>query len=249
MGKIRTNDETYHDAWAPYVQEIMQVIAKNQITEGGPVVLVQVENELRQTGPRVPDDPLVVYMQELNDAFREAGIVVPLTHNEKGMYEQSWSTDYKDVGGSVDMYALDHYPGALSCTNNETGFVVNRQYYQWFQKTSWTQPEYLAEFEGGWFSAWGADVFYDECYTEHSPEFADVYYKNNIGQRVTLLGIYMTYGGTNWGHCKRSSSAHGRIMLTFPQPPRLLFTQAMTTGEFVGWHMESIIDLTLEVLP
>lgn len=144
-------------------------------------------------------------MQELNDAFREAGIIVPLTHNEKGMYEQSWSTDFEDVGGSVDIYALDHYPGALSCTNNDTGFVVNREYYQWFKKTSWTQPEYLAEFEGGWFSGWGADVFYDECYTEHSPEFADVYYKNNIGQRVTLLGIYMTYGGTNWGHCKSSA--------------------------------------------
>jgi hypothetical protein len=41
-----------------------------------------------------------------------------------------------------------------------------------------------------------------KCQTEHDPAFADVYYKNNIGQRVTLLSIYMTFGGTNWGHCE-----------------------------------------------
>jgi beta-galactosidase len=91
-------------------------------------------------------------MTQLEDAFRDAGIVVPLTHNEKNMRAQSWSSDFQNVGGAVDIYALDNYPGAFSCTNNETGFVVNRGYYEFFRKTSWTQPEYLAEFEGGWFS-------------------------------------------------------------------------------------------------
>jgi len=35
---------------------------------------------------------------------------------------------------------------------------------------------------------------------EHDPAFADVYYKNNIAQRTTLLSLYMAWGGTNWGH-------------------------------------------------
>lgn len=109
------------------------------------------ENELRQT-VHEPDHTLVQYMIKLEEAFRDAGVVVPLTHNEKSMSRQSWSSDFQNVGGAVDVYALDHYPGALSCTNNETGFIVNRGYYQWFKKTSWTQPEYMAEFEGGWFS-------------------------------------------------------------------------------------------------
>ena len=46
---------------------------------------------------------------------------------------------------------------------------------------------------------WGGN-FYDECISEHDPAFADVYYKNNIGQRATLLNLYMAYGGTNWGN-------------------------------------------------
>lgn len=147
-------------------------------------MLVQVENELQET-VHLANNTLVIYMTQLEAAFRDAGIVVPFTHNEKGMRAQSWSSDYQDVGGAVDVYALDSYPGGLSCTNNATGFTVVRNYYQWFQNYSWTQPEYLAEFEGGWFSGlssisglyaatdtdhllgWGADTFYDEVCLGH----------------------------------------------------------------------------------
>lgn len=101
-------------------------------------------------------------MEQIEQAFRDAGVIVPFTHNEKGMRGQSWSVDYQNVGGAVDVYGLDSYPGGLSCTNVETGFNVVRTYYQWFQNYSYTQPEYLPEFEGGWFSAWGSDTFYDE---------------------------------------------------------------------------------------
>jgi hypothetical protein len=31
------------------------------------------------------------------------------------------------------------------------------------------------------------------------PEFANVFYKNNIAQKFTVMSHYMTYGGTNWG--------------------------------------------------
>jgi Beta-galactosidase, domain 2/Beta-galactosidase jelly roll domain/Beta-galactosidase, domain 3/Glycosyl hydrolases family 35 len=46
---------------------------------------------------------------------------------------------------------------------------------------------------------WGSQ-FYDQCVGEQDPAFADVYYKNNIAQRVTMLSLYMAYGGTSWGH-------------------------------------------------
>lgn len=108
-------------------------------------------------------------MEQLKTAFRDAGIVVPLTHNEKGMRSQSWSTDYQDVGGSVNVYGLDSYPGGLSCTNPSTGFNVVRTYYQWFSNYSFTQPSYVPEFEGGWFSAWGSSTFYDQVQSIEPP--------------------------------------------------------------------------------
>ncbi|EPS35567.1 hypothetical protein H072_11078 [Dactylellina haptotyla CBS 200.50] len=197
-GKLRTSDATYHQAWLPYVNALGPIIARNQITEGGPIIALEAENELQET-VYDPNNTLVLYMEQIKTAWRNVGIVVPLTHNEKGMRSMSWSTDYKNVGGAVDIYGLDSYPGGLSCTSLDKGFSLVRTYYQWFQNYSYTQPEYLPEFEGGWFQPWGG-FFYDDCLAEHSPEFADVYYKNNIAQRVTLFNIYMAFGGTNWGH-------------------------------------------------
>lgn len=50
-------------------------------------------------------------MKQVKAAYLEAGITVPSTHNEKGFRGQSWSTDYLDVGGSVNIYGLDSYAG------------------------------------------------------------------------------------------------------------------------------------------
>ncbi|CAK7214120.1 hypothetical protein SBRCBS47491_002041 [Sporothrix bragantina] len=201
LGKVRTDDATYYKAWQPWIAAIGKIIARNQITNGGPVILTQVENELTETRHSATDS-LVVYMQQLEAAFRAAGIMsTPFTSNEKGMRgAASWSSDYQNVGGAVDVYGMDSYPGGMSCTNRQSGFKVVRTYGQWFSTYAPSQPVSLPEFEGGWFSAWGSNSFYDQCAAEHSPEFADVYYKNNIGQRTTFQNIYMTFGGTNWGH-------------------------------------------------
>ncbi|KAK5700740.1 hypothetical protein LTR97_005257 [Elasticomyces elasticus] len=197
-GSLRTSDETYYQAWLPWTTEIDTILARNQVTEGGNVILHQIENELQETRYD-PTNTLVKYMEQIENATREAGIVIPITHNEKGERSMSWSTDYQDVGGAVNVYGLDSYPGGLSCTNLNSGFQVVRNYYQWFQNYSYTQPEYIPEFEAGYFQPWGAS-FYDECLAEHDPAFADVYFKNNIGQRITLLSLYMAFGGTNWGN-------------------------------------------------
>lgn len=46
-------------------------------------------------------------MEQIKAAFRDAGIIIPLSHNEKGQRSISWSTDYQNVGGAVNVYGLD----------------------------------------------------------------------------------------------------------------------------------------------
>jgi beta-galactosidase GanA len=111
-GELRTSDETYRLAWSEWITEVGAILGKNQITNGGPVILVQVENELQETRYNA-NDTLVIYMEQLKTAMRNAGIVVPLSHNEKGFRSKSWSTDYNNVGGAVNMYGLDSYPGGM----------------------------------------------------------------------------------------------------------------------------------------
>jgi len=162
--------------------------------------MTQIENELTESS-HVATNTLVIYMTQLEAAFRAAGVTVPFSHNEKGMRGQSWSVDYQNVGGAVNLYGLDSYPGGTSCTSVNSGYTLVRTYFQWFANYAFSQPSFLPEFEGGWFSAWGG-TFYDNCASDHDPAFSDLYYKNNIAQRVTLQSLYMAWGGTNWGHCK-----------------------------------------------
>jgi len=154
-------------------------------------------------------------MEQLESAYRAAGITVPFTHNEKGQRSQSWSTDYENVGGAVNMYGLDSYPGGFSCTNINSGFNVVRNYYQWFANYSLTQPNYFAKFAGGYFTPLGGS-FYDDCLAEHDPSYADVYYKNNIGQRTTLQNLYMAWGGTNLGTNNFVVSSITKLTFTGP---------------------------------
>lgn len=213
-GNYRTSDETYQKAWSEWIAEVGPIIAKNQITNGGPVILTQVENELTES-KYDPNNTLVIYMEQIEKAFKDAGLIVPTTHNEKGFRGKSWSTDYNNVGGAVDIYGLDSYPGGLSCTNPNTGGSVIRTYYQWFQEVSPTQPAYIPEFRGGWFQAWG-EHFFDECQSDLSPEYPDVFYKDVLAQRVTLLNLYMTYGGTNWGHLAAPVVSSSEVNCTIP---------------------------------
>ncbi|PNS14573.1 hypothetical protein CAC42_2630 [Sphaceloma murrayae] len=197
-GRLRTSDARYYEQWQPWIAKIGRIIADNEIVNGGPIILNQVENELTQTR-HVANDTLVLYMEQAKKAFRDAGVRVPSTHNEKGMRGQSWSVDYQNVGGAVDIYGLDSYPGGTDCGRPSAGYNVVRTYYQWFQNYSFSQPEFTPEFSGGWFQPWGG-YDYNDCPSTLSPRFADLYYKNNIGQKMVLQNLYMAFGGTNWGH-------------------------------------------------
>ena len=70
-------------------------------------------------------------------------------------------------------------------------------YYDYFQDTQPTMPSFLPEFQGGSFNPWGGPQ--GGCPQNTGPDFANIFYRWNIGQRVTAVSLYMLYGGTNWG--------------------------------------------------
>jgi hypothetical protein len=93
----RTRNASYTEAWQDYIsfvsfllisdilsmavhRGIGELIAKYQITNGGPIILVQSENEY--TGWQAPYHEDLVYEKDLIDAFRAVNVTVPLTHND-----------------------------------------------------------------------------------------------------------------------------------------------------------------------
>lgn len=83
-----------------YMAHIASIIAGAQITNGGPVILYQPENEYSagEGGVVFPNKP---YFQYVIDQARNAGIVVPLINNDAF----PGGTSAPGTGlGSVDIY-------------------------------------------------------------------------------------------------------------------------------------------------
>lgn len=79
---LRTRDPAYLEATQNYVVNIAKLIAAAQITNGGPVVLFQPENEYSQATDNIEPFPDPMYFQYVEDQFRNNSIVVPFISND-----------------------------------------------------------------------------------------------------------------------------------------------------------------------
>ncbi|KAL9091821.1 MAG: hypothetical protein Q9159_001193 [Coniocarpon cinnabarinum] len=193
---LRTNQTNYIDATQNYVSSVSGIIADAQITNGGPVILLQPENEYdgATDGVLFPDYD---YFQTVEDQYRNAGIVVPLISNDnapKGLFAPG-------TPAAVDIYGHDSYPQGFNCrspyTWNDGALPTN--FRTLHEEQSPTTPYSLIEFQGGSFDPWGGYGF-NSCAILLNDQFERVFYKNNLAFGVTIFNIYMTYGGTNWGN-------------------------------------------------
>ncbi|KAI0861136.1 glycoside hydrolase superfamily [Xylaria cubensis] len=207
-GGLRDNDPRYTEAWKPYMTEISKKIAPHLITNGGNVILFQVENELGNqwlnVATKTPNLPVQEYMELLEKSARENGINVPLTHNAPNMNGYSWSHDFSNATGNVDVVGLDSYPSCWSCnlsectgTNGEYVAYQTQNYYDYFTVQSPTQPNFMPEFQGGSYNPWGGPQ--GGCPGDIGADFANLFYRNLIYQRVSAISLYMLFGGTSWG--------------------------------------------------
>ncbi|KAJ7432340.1 glycoside hydrolase family 35 protein [Mycena latifolia] len=194
-GDLRTNNPNYTQAWVPYMTAISKIIARNQITNGGPIILVQAENEFSVGTTRSP------YMQMVIDTYRANGVVIPITHNDQHAGQAgNFSPDLPGTG-AVNIYCGDSYPqGANSWAQ------VQSIYYSAHKAVAPSNPLCLAEFGGGFLLQWGSVAFGGTGYEKYSinpgltnADYENVFYKENYAQTATILSIYMLFGGTNWG--------------------------------------------------
>lgn len=186
-GELRTNATDYRDAWTPYIDEIAANVVPNQVSDGGPILVVQIDNEYYQ------DAYTGEYFVELEEAYRQAGVVIPLTYNDPGE-----GKNFVNGTGAVNIYGLDSYPQGFDCSTPEVWSPVVTNYHQYHEETDPAEPWYMPEFQGGSFDPWGGSG-YDACEILTGADFQDVFNKQNWASNVKLISYYMVYGGTNWG--------------------------------------------------
>lgn len=185
--RARSSDPGYTAAYRDWLGHLNPIIARHQITRGGSVIAYNVENEYAANTD-------AQYMQDLQDTARDAGIDVPITHNQ--CCDASWTPHWASGLGSVEIPGVDDYPQSFECQAPETwgpwGEGVT-------ERLNDTAPVYAAEYQAG--SIDGNRVGYDACRENLTgPSYMKYFYKNNlITSGATMFGFYMAYGGTNWG--------------------------------------------------
>ncbi|KAH7074012.1 glycoside hydrolase superfamily [Paraphoma chrysanthemicola] len=232
-GNFRTPDADYQAATKNYIQSITPIIAKAQITNGGPVILFQPENEYSMAVNNVTF-PDADYMNDLMKQYRDLGIVVPLINNV------AWANGVNAPGtpAPVDIYGHDSYPLGMNCTN--PSYWIDDSLPTDWRKTHLEQspntPYMLVEYQGGAYQPWGGDGF-EKCAVFTNHEFERVFYKNNIAAGATIFNVYMTFGGTNWGNLGHAggytSYDYGAAITEERQVHREKYSEAKLIANFV----------------
>ncbi|KAI1378420.1 glycoside hydrolase family 35 protein [Hypoxylon crocopeplum] len=196
-GTLRTVAPDYLNATDNYMAKIGGIIADAQITNGGPVILIQPENEYTGADSYVPF-PDGSYMEYIKQQIRDAGVIVPFISNDASA--QGHNAPGTGLG-EVDIYGHDGYPLGFDCAH-PTVWPNGNLPTTWRNthlRQSPSTPYSLVEFQGGSFDPWGGWGF-EQCSALVNHEFERVFYKNNYAAGVTINNLYMIFGGTNWGN-------------------------------------------------
>jgi len=128
--QLRTRDPRYLDAAKHYLKEVGRVLGPLQISKGGPILMVQVENEYGFFGHDAD------YMGELRQALLNAGFYVPLfSCNPPQQLKQGFRPDL--------------FPVVNFGSDPANGFRALREVLP-------KGPQMCGEFYPGWFDTWGA---------------------------------------------------------------------------------------------
>lgn len=173
--EIRRDNEQFLKHTKLYIERLFKEVGHLQCTHGGPIIMVQCENEFGSYVSQRKDIPLEehrAYNAKIKQQLADAGFNVPLFTSDG-----SWLFE----GGST--------PGALPTANGENNIenlkkVVNEYH-------DGKGPYMVAEFYPGWLSHW-AEPF-PQISASRIAKQTEEYLKNNVS-----FNFYMVHGGTNF---------------------------------------------------
>lgn len=174
--EIRRDNPEFLKRTKMYIDRLYKEVGDLQVTKGGPIVMVQGENEFGSYVAQRKDIPLEEhrrYNAKILKQLADAGFDAPLFTSDG-----SWLFE----GGST--------PGALPTANGEGNIenlkkVVN-QYH------GGVGPYMVAEFYPGWLMHW-AEPFPDVSASSIARQ-TEKYLQNDVS-----FNLYMVHGGTNFG--------------------------------------------------
>lgn len=162
---------------------VIPIIQKYQITTGGPIILMQIENEYNYW-QGISDSHKRAYVTALAQMAWNGGIDIPLI---TCWTQQARENQYPDMARIADF--CNFYPRWNITKEVPPGLATLRQ-----QEPD--SPQGVTELQGGWFAKFGGKLSVDQ--EGVGPAQLNALTKTVIEQGATFYSYYMGFGGTNF---------------------------------------------------
>lgn len=173
--RLRESDPYFIERVSIFEKAVAGQVADLVIQKGGPIIMVQVENEYGSYGEDKG------YVSQIRDMVRA---------NYPGMtlFQCDWASNFTKNGLHDLVWTM----------NFGTGANVDQQFAK-LKELRPDSPLMCSEFWSGWFDKWGANH-------ETRPAADMIKGLDEMLSKNISFSLYMTHGGTNWGHWAGANS-------------------------------------------
>ena len=173
--RLREDDPYFIERVSIFEEAVAGQVKDLTIGNGGPIIMVQVENEYGSYGVSKE------YVSKIRDIVRK-------NYGDITLFQCDWSSNFT-LNGLDDL---------VWTMNFGTGADIDRQFAR-LKELRPDSPLMCSEFWSGWFDKWGAN---------HETRPADdmIAGIDEMLSKGISFSLYMTHGGTNWGHWAGANS-------------------------------------------
>ena len=174
--RLREDDPYFMARVKAFVTEVGRQLVPLTIQNGGPIIMVQVENEYGSYGINKK------YVSQIRDIVKAAGF------DKVTLFQCDWASNFENNG-------LDDLVWTM---NFGTGSNIDAQFKR-LKELRPDAPLMCSEFWSGWFDKWGAR--HETRPAKDMVAGIDEMLRKNIS-----FSLYMTHGGTSFGHWAGANS-------------------------------------------
>lgn len=167
--KVRTKDPVFMDAYRRYIKEVGKQLAPLQVQNGGPILMVQIENEYGFFGSDKE------YLAMNRDAFKDAG----------------FSCDFFTCDPPY-VAENGHLPGVYAAVNGgmKSDVIMSTQ-----DKINGKAPYFVSEWYPAWFDVWGKK--HHVASAQKMVEHLEPIFKNGISLNMYMAHGGSNFGFMN----------------------------------------------------
>ena len=174
--RLRERDPYFMERVKIFEEKVGEQLRPLTIQRGGPIIMMQVENEYGSYGEDKP------YVSEIRDCLR-------------GIYDEELSLFQCDWASNFTKNGLDDLTWTM---NFGTGANIDQQFRRLGELRP-NAPKMCSEFWSGWFDKWGA-----RHETRPAKDMVDG--MDEMLSKGISFSLYMTHGGTSFGHWAGANS-------------------------------------------